>query len=46
MSCQSLFSGKSKKNIVNLSFAELAQRVIKVKSDFPFLSIFCQDFVV
>ena len=25
-----LFSGKNKKNIINLSFAELAQRVVKV----------------
>ena len=31
MKCQTLFSGKNKKNIVNLSSAELAQRVVKVK---------------
>ena len=31
MKCLNLFSGKSKKNIVNLLFAELAQRVVKVK---------------
>ena len=30
MSCQRLFSGKNKKNI-NLSYAEFAQRVVKVK---------------
>ena len=28
---QSPFSGKNKKNIINLSFAELAQGVVKVK---------------
>ena len=32
MKCQNLFSGKSKKNIINLSSSELAQRVVKVKS--------------
>ena len=32
MSCQSLFSGKNKKNIINLSSAESAQRMVKVKS--------------
>ena len=31
MKCQSLFSGKNKKNIINLSSAEFAQRVVKVK---------------
>ena len=31
MKCQILFSGKNKKNITNLSSAELAQRVVKVK---------------
>ena len=30
MKCQILFSGKNKKNIINLSSAENAQRVIKV----------------
>ena len=30
MKCQILFSGKSKKTIINLSSAELAQRVVKV----------------
>ena len=29
---QILFSGKNKKNIINLSSAELAKRVVKVKS--------------
>ena len=29
--CQILFSGKNKKNIINLSSAENAQRVVKVK---------------
>ena len=31
MQCQSLFSGKNKKNIINLSSAEFAQRMVKVK---------------
>ena len=30
MKCQSLFSEKSKKNIINLTSAEFAQRVVKV----------------
>ena len=30
MEFQNLFSGKWKKNIINLSSAELAQRVVKV----------------
>ena len=30
MKCQILFSGKNKKNIINLSSAELAKRVVKV----------------
>ena len=30
MKCQTLFSGKNKKNIINLSSAENAQRVVKV----------------
>ena len=32
--CESLFSGKNKKNIVNLSSAEFARRVVKVKADY------------
>ena len=31
MKCQILFSGKNKKNIINLSSAENAKRVVKVK---------------
>ena len=31
MKCQILFSGKNKKNIINISSAENAQRVVKVK---------------
>ena len=31
MKCQILFSGKNVKNIVNLSSAELAKRVVKFK---------------
>ena len=34
MTCQILFSGKNKKNIINLSSAENAQRVVKVKPHF------------
>ena len=32
MKCQILFSRKNKKNITNLSSAELVKRVVKVKS--------------
>ena len=32
MKCQILFSGKNKKNIINLSSTELAQRVVKVNA--------------
>ena len=31
MKCQILFSGKNKKNIINLSSPELAKRMVKVK---------------
>ena len=31
LKCQSQFSGKNKKNIINMSSAEFAQRVAKVK---------------
>ena len=31
MKCQILFSGKNKKNIIDLLSAELARRVVKVK---------------
>ena len=31
MKCQSIFSGKNKKNIISLSSAEYAQRVVMVK---------------
>ena len=30
--CQNLYSGKNKKHIINLSSAEYAQRVVKVKA--------------
>ena len=33
MLCQVLFSGKNKKNIISLSSAELAMRVVKVKNE-------------
>ena len=32
MKCQILFSEKNKKNITNLSSAELAKRVVKIKA--------------
>ena len=32
--CQSLFSGKNKKNTINVSSAEWAQRVAKIKPKF------------
>ena len=46
---QILFSGKNKKNLVNLLSAELAQRVVKVNSEDPirhhilwhFMGLFC-----
>ena len=43
-----LFSGKNKKNITNLSFAESAQRVVKfnpslAKHDMPCLSKQCRS---
>ena len=31
MKCQSLFSGKIEENLINLSSAELAQSIVKVK---------------
>ena len=33
MKCQNLFSGKNKKDIINLSSAELAQTLVKVKKE-------------
>ena len=36
MKCLTLFYGKNKKKIINLSSAELAKRVVKVKGhEFP-----------
>ena len=32
MKCQFLFSGKNKKNNINLSSAEIALRVVKIKT--------------
>ena len=31
MKCQNLFSEKNKRNLINVSSAELAQRAVKVK---------------
>ena len=39
MKCQILFSGKTKKSIVNLSSAENAQRMVKVKAPSKICSI-------
>ena len=39
MKCQILFSGKNKKNIINLSSAENAQRVVKVKSNMTYYCV-------
>ena len=39
MKCQSLFSGKNKKNILNLSSAELAQRVVKINKELFFSAL-------
>ena len=33
MRCQILFSGRNEKNFTHLSSAELAQRMVKVKTD-------------
>ena len=38
LTCQNLFSGINKKNIINLSSSELAQRVIKVKAPFKIVT--------
>ena len=41
MKCQILFTGKNKKNIINLSSAENAQRVVKVNFlDIPLDNVF------
>ena len=49
MKCQILFSGKNKKNIINLSSAENAQRVVKVNIVFEIvkvLAVFAKTFEV
>ena len=38
MKCQSVFTGKNKKNIINLLSSEFAQRMVKV--DKGFLCVF------
>ena len=40
MKCLILFSGKNKKNIINLSSAELAKRVVRVKLSLKMSLIF------
>ena len=44
MKCQILFSGKNKKNIINLSSAENAQRVVKVNCILWLLWSVCVNF--
>ena len=42
MKCQTLFSGKDKKNIINLESAEFSKSMLKVKSHLPYiLGYFC-----
>ena len=41
MKCQSLFSGKSKKRLINVSSAEFPQGVVKVSKYNPFISNMC-----
>ena len=46
MKCQILFSGKNKKNIINLSSAENAQRVVKVNEQMDIRKVlFCSYFL-
>ena len=45
MKCQNLFSGKNKKNIISLSSAELAQRVVIIKENgLVLIRSFCAKF--
>ena len=46
MKCQILFSGKNKKNIINLPSAENAQRVVKVKTINKKIHQWCRDMKV
>ena len=39
MKYQNLFSGKSRKSIINLMSAEIAHRVVKVKAKFDAISV-------
>ena len=41
--CQILFSEKNKKNLINLSSAELVQRVVKIKSILFLIKLPCQS---
>ena len=41
MKCQILFSGKNKKNNINLSTAENAQSVVKVNFERSFTALLC-----
>ena len=42
MKCQIKFSGENKKDIINLSYAEWAQRVVKDENAYPWI-IFCKN---
>ena len=44
MKCRILFSGKNMKNIVNLLFAELAERVVKVNKGYHICPKFLDTF--
>ena len=46
MKCQTLFSGKNKKNIINLPSTENAHRVVKVKMLHPLLIVSQSDFLI
>ena len=45
MKCQILFSGKNKKNVINLSSAENAQRVVKVNVNMLLFYVMCVFYV-
>ena len=46
MKCQRLFSGKNNKNIINLSSAEFAQRVVKFKEYGLYIYMYMKLFIV
>ena len=48
MKCQNLFSGKNKKNIINMASAELAHRVgtVNLQSLYTPVQLFCKDVTI